>query len=83
MLGHELTHVVQQRAGRVKNPLGGGIAVVQDLTLEAEAERMGMRAASSSLPIQAKAAGTSPAGLRPVGAPIVPSPAGVAQPGRP
>ena len=58
LLGHELTHVVQQRAGRVKNPLGGGIAVVQDLALEAEAERMGMRAASSSLPIQAKAAGT-------------------------
>jgi ribosomal protein S18 acetylase RimI-like enzyme len=43
LLGHELTHVVQQRAGRVRNPLGGGVAVVQDPALEAEAERMGTR----------------------------------------
>jgi hypothetical protein len=28
LLGHELTHVVQQRAGRVRNPLGTGLAVV-------------------------------------------------------
>ena len=41
LLGHELTHVVQQRAGRVRNPLGTGVAVVQDPALEAEAERMG------------------------------------------
>ena len=41
LLGHELTHVVQQRAGRVRNPLGSGVAVVQDPALEAEAERMG------------------------------------------
>ena len=47
LLGHELTHVVQQRAGRVRNPLGAGVAVVQDPALEAEAERMGMRAASA------------------------------------
>jgi hypothetical protein len=44
LLAHELTHVVQQRAGRVRNPLGGGVAVVQDPALEAEAERMGTRA---------------------------------------
>jgi uncharacterized protein DUF4157 len=44
LLGHELTHVVQQRAGRVRNPQGG-LAVVQDHALEAEAERMGARAA--------------------------------------
>lgn len=44
LLAHELTHVVQQRAGRVRNPFGDGIAVVQDHALEAEAERMGMRA---------------------------------------
>jgi ribosomal protein S18 acetylase RimI-like enzyme len=43
LLGHELAHVVQQRAGRVRNPLGGGVAVVQDPALEAEAERMGTR----------------------------------------
>jgi Domain of unknown function (DUF4157) len=46
LLGHELTHVVQQRAGRVRNPLGAGIAVVQDPGLEAEAERMGVSAAA-------------------------------------
>jgi len=46
LLGHELTHVVQQRAGRVRNPFGSGIAVVQDPGLEAEADRMGQRAAS-------------------------------------
>ncbi len=38
LLGHELTHVLQQRAGRVANPLGSGLAVVQDPALEAEAE---------------------------------------------
>lgn len=43
LLGHELTHVVQQRAGRVRNPFGGGVAVVQNPGLEAEAERMSLR----------------------------------------
>lgn len=46
ILGHELTHVVQQRSGRVRNPFGGGIAVVSDPGMEAEADRMGMHAAS-------------------------------------
>jgi hypothetical protein len=46
LLGHELAHVVQQRAGRVRNPLGSGIAVVQDHALEAEADRLGHRAAT-------------------------------------
>ena len=54
LLGHELTHVVQQRAGRVPNPLGAGVAVVQDPALEAEAERMGLRAATTPVPVQAK-----------------------------
>jgi hypothetical protein len=45
LLGHELTHVLQQRAGRVSNPFGNGVAVVQDPALEQEAERMGLRAA--------------------------------------
>jgi hypothetical protein len=45
LIGHELTHVLQQRAGRVRNPFGSGVAVVQDPGLEAEAERMGVRAA--------------------------------------
>jgi hypothetical protein len=43
LLVHELTHVVQQRAGRVRNPFGSGLAVVQDPLLEAEAERMALR----------------------------------------
>jgi Domain of unknown function (DUF4157) len=30
LLGHELTHVVQQRAGRVANPFGSGVAVVRN-----------------------------------------------------
>jgi hypothetical protein len=47
LLGHELAHVVQQRAGRVRNPLGSGLAVVQDRALEAEADRMGSLAARS------------------------------------
>ena len=45
VLGHELWHVVQQKSGRVKNPFGGGVAVVQDHALEAEADRMGEKAA--------------------------------------
>jgi hypothetical protein len=46
LLGHELAHVVQQRQGRVRNPLGAGVAVVQDQALEAEADRFGRMAAS-------------------------------------
>lgn len=45
LLGHELTHVVQQRAGRVRNPFRSGIAVVHDRQLEAEADRLGQQAA--------------------------------------
>jgi Domain of unknown function (DUF4157) len=63
LLGHELTHVVQQRVGRVPNPLGMCVAVVQDPALEAEAERMGSRAAISPPFVQASpsAARTVPA----------------------
>lgn len=45
LLGHELTHVLQQREGRVGNPFGDGIAVVQDNELEAEADAHGREAA--------------------------------------
>lgn len=58
-MGHELAHVVQQRAGRVRNPLGSGLAVVQDRALEAEAERMGQRAATHRIAVQAKFAPSS------------------------
>jgi hypothetical protein len=54
LLGHELAHVVQQRAGRVRNPLGSGFAVVQDRALEAEADRLGQRAASHRVVAQPK-----------------------------
>ncbi|MCK9919344.1 DUF4157 domain-containing protein [Microbacteriaceae bacterium K1510] len=46
LLGHELTHVVQQRVGRVRNPFGSQLAVVQDRALEAEAEQMGRLAST-------------------------------------
>ncbi|HEV2446920.1 MAG TPA: GNAT family N-acetyltransferase [Candidatus Sulfopaludibacter sp.] len=52
LLGHELTHVVQQRAGRVANPFGSGVAVVQDHALEAEADRLGKAAARIVLPAE-------------------------------
>ncbi len=41
LLAHELTHVVQQRSGQVRNPFGGGVTIVHDPGLEAEAERRG------------------------------------------
>jgi hypothetical protein len=45
LLGQQLSHVVQQRSGRVRNPFGTGTAVVHDPLLKAEAEMMGSRAA--------------------------------------
>lgn len=50
LLGHELTHVLQQRSGRVTNPFGNGTAVVQDAMLESEADRMGLKAALTMVP---------------------------------
>jgi hypothetical protein len=44
ILGYELAHVVQQRAGRVANPFGTGTAVVHDRAMEAEAQRMSLSA---------------------------------------
>ena len=49
LLGHELWHVLQQKQGRVKNPFGGGVAVIQDHALEAEADRMGVKAAMTQV----------------------------------
>lgn len=49
LIGHELAHVVQQRSGRVRNPFGSGLAVVQDPGLEAEAERMGIKTSFTSI----------------------------------
>lgn len=49
LLGHELWHVLQQKQGRVRNPFSGGVAVVQDHALEAEADRMGVKAAMTQV----------------------------------
>ncbi|MGK4005464.1 DUF4157 domain-containing protein [Sorangium sp. So ce1036] len=40
ILAHELAHVVQQRAGRVRGVRGAGLVMVNDETLEIEADRM-------------------------------------------
>lgn len=45
LIGHELTHVVQQRAGHVAIPQGKGAPINADPRLEAEADRQGARAA--------------------------------------
>ncbi|PTL76673.1 DUF4157 domain-containing protein [Vitiosangium sp. GDMCC 1.1324] len=45
LIGHELTHVVQQRAGHVAIPQGKGAPINADPGLEAEADRQGARAA--------------------------------------
>lgn len=76
LLGHELAHVVQQRSGRVRNPHGSGIAIVQDGALEAEADRLGRQAALSCPPahgtggrsVQAAMGGP---GRHPRGTPVV------------
>ena len=78
LLGHELAHVVQQRAGRVRNPLGTGLAVVQDHGLEAEADRLGQRAAMHRGTAQAK----MPPGAAQPSAPVRVSPPVAAGPGR-
>lgn len=49
LLGHELAHVVQQRDGRVANPYGRGVAIVQDPALEAEADSKGRQVAEEIL----------------------------------
>ncbi|MEO1296416.1 MAG: DUF4157 domain-containing protein [Cyanobacteria bacterium J06636_16] len=49
LLGHELTHVVQQRAGRVAAPGSGGVPINADPSLEAEADRLGAQAAHGQL----------------------------------
>jgi hypothetical protein len=43
LLGHELTHVIQQKKGQVNNPFGDLTAIIYDPGLEAEAERYGIK----------------------------------------
>ncbi|HEX8107278.1 MAG TPA: DUF4157 domain-containing protein, partial [Kofleriaceae bacterium] len=54
LLGHELAHVVQQRSGRVANPYGRAIAIVQDPALEREAHRLGREVAALITPAAAR-----------------------------
>lgn len=46
LLGHELTHVLQQRSGRARGRGDTGLTVVTDPELEAEADWMGERVAA-------------------------------------
>lgn len=58
VLGHELTHIVQQRAGRVAIPQGKGTHVNVERALEAEADLLGGRAArGESVQVQGSSAG--------------------------
>lgn len=59
LIAHELAHVVQQRAGRARNPFGSGTALVHDPALEAEAERMALRASEAAA--APRGSGTRPA----------------------
>jgi hypothetical protein len=81
LLGHELAHVLQQRQGRVRNPPGAGFAVVHDRALEAEADRLGQRAAACTPVAQRCRAGAAAARHSPPGRGIVKSPS--ASPARP
>lgn len=73
LLGHELTHVLQQREGRVANPFGDGVAVVQDFELEAEADRHGKAAAQGRM---GPGPGKPPSGGAPGGSPPFGGPPG-------
>lgn len=44
LIGHEIAHVLQQRARRVKHPTGTGLVFVQNEELEEEATHMGTMA---------------------------------------
>lgn len=50
LLAHELTHVVQQRAGRVPVPPGPGLPINDDPALESEADALGRRALAAPAP---------------------------------
>jgi hypothetical protein len=68
LLGHELAHVVQQRAGRAGGPQHAG-RIDGDPSLEAEADRMGAKAAAGqAVSMPGQAAGARPKAVS--GAPI-------------
>ena len=69
LLGHELTHVVQQRQGRVEpnQPAAKGAPLNDDAALEAEADQAGQRAARGE---RAAMATSPPYAAQPTSAPI-------------
>jgi hypothetical protein len=70
LIGHELAHVVQQRQGRVRAD-GNGVTLVHNQALEAEADRLGARAAAWIVPVRRAGA--------PAGGPTAPVTARIAQ----
>jgi hypothetical protein len=71
ILGHELTHVVQQRAGRVRSPSGSAPAVVEDPKMEAEADAMGLEIADVIAPLQARPAVPASLPATPAAGPVI------------
>ncbi|MCB9230097.1 MAG: DUF4157 domain-containing protein [Bacteroidia bacterium] len=64
LIGHELTHVVQQRQGRVTpTTQAKGLAVNDDRGLEAEADQMGAKAARGEVVQNKSANGSAKAGV--------------------
>ncbi len=58
VLGHELTHIVQQRSGRVSVPQGKGTHVNVEHSLESEADLLGAKAARGErVSVQGSSAG--------------------------
>ncbi len=72
IIGHELTHVIQQRRGRVDAPSEAERTIDEDPRLEGEAERLGRRAAEGKPAAidGGSAAGQPVAALAGSGAPI-------------
>ena len=58
LLGHELTHVVQQQSGQVTQPQGKGLPINTDTHLETEADQLGVKAArGETVQVQGSASG--------------------------
>jgi len=64
LIGHELTHVVQQRAGRVATPRGQGAPINADPALEAEADALGAKAARGEPAAVAGGGGAGPGAIQ-------------------
>lgn len=77
ILGHELAHVVQQRAGRVPHP-GGAVPINADTRLEAEADAFAERAASGRA-ADVHTAGAAGGPDRPASQPVQRSSRGIIQ----